>query len=87
MWTFARYRNWMSAKKDWYIPPKTAAAESAEDLPRAKNTIAQPTKPAEQSAKKSSPSLTSPALKKDTSGRIEIEPEDLGFGKILKPGK
>ncbi|HUS34349.1 MAG TPA: PilT/PilU family type 4a pilus ATPase [Verrucomicrobiae bacterium] len=85
MWTFARYRNWMSAKKDWYIPSKSAAAESAEDLPRAKNTIAQATKPAEQTAAKKSPA--SPALKKDTSGRIEIVPEDLGFGKILKPGK
>src|SRR5437868_5318032 len=40
MWTFARYRNWMSAKKDWYIPPKTSANEgNTEEFSRGKTLV------------------------------------------------
>jgi twitching motility protein PilT len=85
MWTFARYRNWMAAKKDWHIAPKTGGAESPEETQRARTFVtaaSTPTKPAEPTRK---PASTT-ALKKDATGRIEIEPDEGEFGKILKPG-
>jgi twitching motility protein PilT len=77
MWTFARYRNWMSGRKDWHVPPKSAGAESSEELPRARTfaPAAGRLRPAERVLEKG---------KKDAGGRIEIDPDDLGFGKILK---
>src|SRR3954468_651755 len=92
MWTFARYRNWMAAKKDWYVPPKSGASEVAEDLRRAKSFLpaAPPAKiiEREKSVERTSetPVKSAERLKKDATGRIEIDPEDAGFGKILKPG-
>jgi twitching motility protein PilT len=91
MWTFTRYRTWMAAKKDWHIPARTASTEtSAEEFTRTKSFVPAPiaTKPA---AAQSTPdnAIEKPAksvsgVKKDALGRIEIDPEDAGFGKILK---
>jgi twitching motility protein PilT len=92
MWTFARYRNWMAAKKDWHVPAKSGASEVAEDLRRAKSFVpaAPPAKilEREKTVERTSetPVKSAERLKKDTSGRIEIDPEDAGFGKILKRG-
>src|SRR5436305_3671229 len=94
MWTFARYRNWMSAKKDWYVPPKSGATEAAEEFGRAKTFVAPhaPAKTTERAEKTNQPTSERPSrsaagLKKDASGRIEIDPDEGGFGKILKRGE
>jgi twitching motility protein PilT len=94
MWTFARYRNWMTAKKDWYVPPKNAASEGAEEFGRAKAFVAPhvPIKTTERAEKINPPTSEKPlrsaaGLKKDASGRIEIDPDESGFGKILKRGE
>src|SRR5690606_8125036 len=79
MWTFARYRNWMAAKRDWYVPSKKSdgleAAEPApvrSSVPRVSSGKTAPAVPPSTGA------VPSPA-KPDASGRIEIEPEE-GFG-------
>jgi twitching motility protein PilT len=95
MWSFQRYRAWLEARNNWSIPgqsaegpdtevPETAVTPAA--LNSAPRPEAFPTKPAfavqpEQNAPKPS---TAPAA----GGRIEIEPVESEFGKILKrPGE
>jgi twitching motility protein PilT len=79
MWTFARYRSWMSNRRDWYIPsaqPKDhSAAEdwSAPNIAPVKGTPVVP-----KTGKRTSEAIPGSA------GRIEIEPDDGGFEKILK---
>jgi twitching motility protein PilT len=81
MWTFARYRSWMANRKDWYVPPREAQIEGASDefVPTKFPSLrASPVpKPVDTSSK-------TVLMKKDASGRIEIEPEESPFGKILR---
>lgn len=81
MWTFTRYRNWMSGKKDWHIPTKTAIAESNDPEPirTASAPIRSTSTPIATQQKKA---LTSP--RPAPGDRIEIDPDESGFGKILK---
>jgi twitching motility protein PilT len=78
MWTFQRYRNWMQNRKKWHTPNEPADAPDTEPaaivpdlppLPAAGHSIAAST-PAKPAA--------------STGGRIEIEPEEGDWGKILK---
>jgi twitching motility protein PilT len=88
MWTFARYRNWMAGKKDWHVPAKSGTGDTAEDIGRARAIVAPTAKPKsterpeEQGA--TTPAGGTAAAKKNAGGRIEIDPDDFGFGKILK---
>jgi twitching motility protein PilT len=83
MWTFQRYCNWLEKRTQWFIPgqvPETPDAEM-EDLPApamAPSGAAAP-KPALQESKQKMPAATA-----GSDGRIEIEPIEAGFGKILK---
>jgi twitching motility protein PilT len=95
MWTFQRYRNWLEHRTTWSLPgqsPEPPDAEAA-DLPTA--AVASPLPPFTaapkshshpQPEKKPAPAVASSA--KPTGGRIEIEPVESEFGKILKrPGE
>jgi twitching motility protein PilT len=89
MWTFQRYRTWLDGRKNWYIPGKSTDAvegEVVEPLPAEARPQAFPitAKPAKAEPKLGSHShVHSP---KPTT-RIEIEPGESEFGKILKrPG-
>ena len=90
MWTYQRYHTWLDARKNWYIPGKTAEAaegDTAEPTPTPAHPPAFPLapKPAKSDAKHSV-HLHSPGTK--APGRIEIEPGESEFGKILKrPGE
>ena len=83
MWTFQRYCNWLEKRTNWFIPgqiPETPDGEM-EDLPAppiAPSGVGAP-KPAQQETKQKMPAA---AVAGD--GRIEIEPIESGFGKILK---
>ncbi len=90
MWTLQRYRAWLDSRKNWYIPgksPEPADGEPAEAAP----TPARP--PAFPIAPKSSKSETRHGAAAHGAGskspvRIEIEPGESEFGKILKrPGE
>jgi twitching motility protein PilT len=92
MWTFTRYRKWLDSRKDWYVP--NGAAEPADEeasAPDAELSNA----PLRTATVKSasvvhSPAVESPAIAAPNTGqpgRIEIEPVETEFGKILKrPG-
>src|SRR5688572_17503452 len=77
MWTFARYRNWMEKRRDWYVPSKDQRDQMTEEqVPEKKAFMEPPPKPeAEQTAKR---------VQTSKSGRIEIEPDEGGLEKILK---
>ena len=91
MWSFQRYRAWLESRTNWSIPgqtPETADGEPAESsgveesLPAMMTTAKSPKRD-----KPPGPSpIQTPATK--TGGRIEIEPVEGDFGKILKrPGE
>jgi twitching motility protein PilT len=91
MWTFQRYRNWLDHRTNWQVPgehpepPDSEATEPVTPAPvlPAFTTMAKAAKPEPKPA----PTHGSPAPAKPP-GRIEIEPVDGGFGKILKrPGE
>jgi twitching motility protein PilT len=90
MWTLQRYRTWLDSRKNWYIPGKTAEPaenEPAEAAPAPARPPAFPIalKPSKTETKHVSPSHLA-GTKAAT--RIEIEPGEGEFGKILKrPGE
>ena len=83
MFTFARYRAWMSAKREWQIPPKRGEAIPEEQVITSRPAPSPTPSPRPSSVSAPTPK-PAPATSKPASGsRIEIEPEE-GFGKILK---
>jgi twitching motility protein PilT len=81
MWTFQRYAKWLETRGNFFIPGQNAEppdSEPAESLPAA------PVLPAmTSSAPKVVEKKTKPHVHHE-SGRIEIEPVEGEFGKILK---
>jgi twitching motility protein PilT len=80
MWTFARYRNWMTNRRDWYVPGRDPTEPIPEEpvltkMSSAPKAAMPSQKPAEPIVKKA---VSSPGT------RIEIEPDESEFGKILK---
>jgi twitching motility protein PilT len=90
MWTFARYRNWLDNRSTWSIPGQTSEAPDSEPVEK---SAPSPVLPSFLSQPKPARSDKSPALlphvpNKPSSTRIEIEPTEGEFGKILKrPGE
>jgi twitching motility protein PilT len=90
MWTQQRYRAWLDARKNWYIPgksPETADGEPGEAPAAPAHPPAFPLAPkaVKPEARHSS---QSPTQGTKSSTRIEIEPDESTFGKILKrPGE
>lgn len=89
MWTFQRYRTWMDKRSSWFIPERDAAATDSDlpELERPPLTAPIPVQMVKQLKTTDAPKT--PAAKPATSpsGRIEIEPEESPFGKILRPPK
>ncbi|MGH7991955.1 MAG: type IV pilus twitching motility protein PilT [Limisphaerales bacterium] len=80
MWTFQRYAKWLETKGNFFIPGQAAEppdSEPAESLPAAA-TLPPMTTSAPKVEKKAKPHAA------HESGRIEIEPVEGEFGKILK---
>ena len=93
MWSFQRYRNWLEARTNWYIPGRSSETPEDEATETAPAAPASPALPAFLApAKSARPAKASPAADRPAaghpSGRIEIEPVESEFGKILKrPGE
>ena len=90
MWTYQRYRTWLDSRKNWFIPGKNAEA-TENDVAETASAPVRPqafpiaSKPSRTESKLSSHSHV-PGTKPST--RIEIEPSESEFGKILKrPGE
>lgn len=78
MWTFQRYRTWLQNRKKWHMPNEPAEAPDSE--PAGETPPLPPIPMAIKSGTVAAPEKTSP----QTGGRIEIEPEEGDWGKILK---
>ncbi len=90
MWTFQRYRTWLEHRGNWYIPdqtPEPPDSEPIETLQAGGPSVAPSFVPTtSQTGKKPVPTAYPPGTK--SSERIEIEPVEGEFGKILKrPGE
>ena len=90
MWTLQRYRTWLDNRKNWYIPGKTAEPAENEPPEAAPAPARPPAFPIalepSKAESKHGPRPHSPGAKANT--RIEIEPGESEFGKILKrPGE
>jgi twitching motility protein PilT len=85
MWSFQRYGKWLDSRTNFFVPGKTAETPDSEPSDDSPATTALPPLAASPKAEKravpSNPSRSSDA--KDVH-RIEIEPDETGFGKILK---
>ena len=81
MWTFQRYVTWLEKRTTWYVPGQNAEAPDSEpdEAPSDLPGLASAPKPPVQEQK------TKPATSgQGKAGRIEIEPSEGDFGKILK---
>ncbi len=91
MWSWHRYRTWLENRTNWFIPGQTTEAPDTETnetkSPAAPALQAFPVRPRPSKPEKASPE-TAPAAPARQSGRIDIEPVESEFGKILKrPGE
>ena len=89
MWSFQRYRSWLESRKNWHIPGSTsevAETENVDPAPTAARPQAFPisSKAATAPTKAFNPT-PSVAVGTKPTGRIEIEPSESEFGRILKP--
>jgi twitching motility protein PilT len=90
MWTFQRYRTWLDSRSKWCLPdqnpepPDTEASEAPSPVAGLPAGVRGPRSVAPEP--RSTPPARAPA--QPSGGRIEIEPVESEFGKILKrPGE
>ena len=89
MWTYQRYARWLDGRKNFYIPgqtPEPAEDKTPDDLPAAA-PLPMSAPPRLDRNVPSTPSAPAATPRPATGGdmrRIEIEPDDSGFGKILR---
>jgi twitching motility protein PilT len=92
MWTFQRYRAWLEAKKNWFVPGKSAEPDEADAMESTSAPAALPPPMPAASRPQAFPmgGKTAPASPGKPAGpvRIDIDPGESEFGKILKrPGE
>lgn len=80
MWSFQRYRSWLDNRSGWYIPGQNTEVPDSE--PDAKPAMA--SSPAFPVTPKPSPERAAFPHKPAAARRIEIEPVEGEFGRILK---
>lgn len=91
MWSWHRYRTWLENRTNWFIPGQGTEAPDTE-TPESKALQAPalqafPVRPKTPKPDKTMPE-PAPAAPARSAGRIEIEPVESEFGKILKrPGE
>lgn len=82
MWSFQRYRAWLASRKTWSLPGATVESPDTEPLDFNPPPLAPlPARAVQAPGKKPEPVSPSP---EKAGGRIEIEPIEGGFEKILK---
>ncbi len=90
MWSFQRYRSWLESRKNWYIPGQTSEAPEVEPFEGTAPTTPPPAFPLSPKQSRTE-GATVPATLRSTpkpGTRIDIEPGEGEFGKILKrPGQ
>jgi twitching motility protein PilT len=86
MWSFQRYRSWLEGRKSWHISDRSPESPDSEPIEAAPPPASLPAStPASGSAKPEKKLVFPTRLGMDkTASRIEIEPVESEFGKILK---
>jgi twitching motility protein PilT len=94
MWSFHRYRTWLENRSNWSLPGRDTEPSDANETPEAVVPPAKPAGPAAFPIKPRTPTsergaaLPASGAEPRPPGRIEIEPVETEFGKILKrPGE
>jgi twitching motility protein PilT len=85
MWSYQRYRTWLDSRTEWHIPGESPEPPDTEpvETPVRPAALASPAAPTPLKTDK--PTATPSAVPAGKSGaRIEIEPVESEFGKILK---
>jgi hypothetical protein len=83
MWTFQRYRTWLDNRKQWSFPENAAEPPDEEPVEPTEVPEALP-KPAAAKAPVEKAPVPAAAPVAQPGTRIEIEPVEGEFGKILK---
>ncbi len=90
MWTFQRYRSWMEHRKAWHVPEQNVEPPDSESNDAIPSEPAHPffATPARAARPEPKPGIAATPPGERPSGRIEIEPVETEFGKILRrPGE
>ena len=82
MWSFQRYRTWLENRKTWQMPGDHSELPDCESSETVATKEGQPPVSATPRTAKKTEAAPTPTVK--TAGRIEIEPMEGGFEKILK---
>jgi twitching motility protein PilT len=86
MWSFQRYVKWLDSRTNFFVPGQTAEPPDSEPADSTPTTTSLPPLQTALKAEKKI-ALPNPPRAPDAKDvhRIEIEPDETGFGKILKP--
>jgi twitching motility protein PilT len=85
MWTFLRYAKWLDSRTNFFVPDQSAEPPDSEPSDNTPATTAVPPLLAAPKAESKTASSNPPrASGAGEVHRIEIEPDETGFGKILK---
>ena len=82
LWTFARYCAWLEKRTNWYIPEQNPEPPDSEMDDAAASAGLPPLAPPRTAVAERKSKATKPGA--GTGARIEIEPTEGDFGKILK---
>jgi len=85
MWSFQRYAKWLDSRTNFFVPGQNSELPDSEPVDDAPATTALPPLMIAPKAERKTASPNPPRIS-DTKDvhRIEIEPDETGFGKILK---
>jgi twitching motility protein PilT len=85
MWSFQRYAKWLDSRTNFFVPGQNAEPPDSEPADDAATTaVLPPLATAPKAERKTASSNPSRAPDAKNVHRIEIEPDETGFGKILK---
>jgi twitching motility protein PilT len=86
MYSLQRYRNWLDTRKNWYVPGQTPEPPDSEPAETVQAPPSMPALPSKPRSPAEAPATAHPQPDVGTKGgkRIEIEPSEGEFGKILK---
>ena len=84
MWSLQRYRNWLDTRKNWYVPGQGPEAPDSEPAEAVQAPPSMPVLPSKPRGPAETPAPAQPQPDVGTKKRIEIEPVEGEFGKILK---
>jgi twitching motility protein PilT len=82
MWSFQRYAKWMESRTGWFIPGQNPEPPDADPVEAA--VVAKPSLPAAAPKPETKNQISTQPRTTQDGRRIEIEPDEENFGKILK---